>query len=71
MVTDFQLCFRVYHKKGSGNSGWLENNDISKVYPCSYVHTNNYEQSSFVINELCYQEDCIFGCADMQFSAYT
>jgi len=23
---------------------------------------------TFVINEICYQEDCIFGCADMWFS---
>ena len=24
MATDFQLCFTVYHKKGSVNPGWLE-----------------------------------------------
>jgi len=34
-------------------------NDTTKIYLCIYVHTNNSEQISFVINELSYQEDLV------------
>jgi len=28
-------------------------------------------KSVLFLNEDCYQEDCIFGCADIKFSTYT
>jgi hypothetical protein len=34
-------------------------NDTPKIYLCIYVHTNNPDQISFVINELSYQEDLV------------
>jgi len=39
--------------------------EISRTYLCISTQTNNSEQISFVINRLSYQEDCIFGCADI------
>ena len=64
-----EMCFHLLHYPYWGTKFqsvcFTIVNDISKIYLCSYVHTNNSEQISFVINEFCYPEDCIFGCADM------
>ena len=64
-----EICFLLLHYPSWGKAFSLfalqQLNDIYKTFLCCYVHTNNPEQISFVTNELCYQEDSIFGCEDM------